>query len=220
VNNFKEAFNDPVPNRLREPTGNRHGRLDDGSTPRRLQPAACALEVAIKSIEQILVKLLASHPDYMKSPPCSSLLKIALLIVQLVLCFGGPTVAQAGGKDPLSPGPVRPGNLDYRSQLPQGYLKVYSATDKFNDGDAWYFPHSSYAIYTIDGKLFKNVKNHCSADDEVPEVVALPVGTYTVVARSERDGYGHVLVVIKEGQQTILDLDLWETKTQRSLAHN
>jgi len=220
VNNFKEAFNDPVPNRLREPTGNRHGRLDDGSTPRRLQRAACALEVAIKSIEQILVKLLASHPDYMKSPPCSSLLKTALLIVQLVLCFGGPTVAQAGGKDPLSPGPVRPGNLDYRSQLPQGYLKVYSATDKFNDGDAWYFPHSSYAIYTIDGKLFKNVKNHRLANDEVPEVVALPVGTYTVVARAERDGYGHVLVVIKEGQQAILDLDLWETKTQRSLAHN
>ena len=220
MNNFKEAFNDPVPNRLREPTGNRHGRLDDGSTPRRLQRAACALEVAIKSIEQILVKLLASHPDYMKSPPCSSLLKTALLIVQLVLCFGGPTVAQAGGKDPLSPGPVRPGNLDYRSQLPQGYLKVYSATDKFNDGDAWYFPHSSYAIYTIDGKLFKNVKNHRFANDEVPEAVALPVGTYTVVGRAERDGYGHVLVVIKEGQQAILDLDLWETKTQRSLAHN
>ena len=220
MNNFKEAFNDPVPNRLREPTGNRHGRLDDGSTPRRLQRAACALEVAIKSIEQILVKLLASHPDYMKSPPCSSLLKTALLIVQLVLCFGGPTVAQAGSKDPLAPGPVRPGSVDYGIELPQGYLRVYSATDEFKDGDAWYFPHSSYAIYTIDGKLFKNVKNHRFANDEVPEVVALPVGTYTVVARAERDGYGHVLVVIKEGQQAILDLDLWETKTQRSLAHN
>jgi len=156
----------------------------------------------------------------MKSPLCSSLLKAALLIVPLALCFGGSTVAEAGGKDPLSPGPGRPGNLDYQTELPQGYLRVYSATDKFNDGDAWYFPHSSYAIYAIDGKLFKNVKNHRSADDEVPEVVALPVGTYTVVARSERDGYGHVLVVIKEGQQAILDLDLWETKTQRSLAHN
>jgi hypothetical protein len=156
----------------------------------------------------------------MKSPLCSSLLKAALLIVPLALGFGGPTVAQAEGKDPLSPGPVRPGNLDYRSELPQGYLKVYSATDEFKNGDAWYFPHSSYAIYTIGGKLFKNVKNHRSANDEVPEVVVLPVGTYTVVARSERDGYGHVLVVIKEGQQAILDLDLWETKTQRSVAHN
>jgi hypothetical protein len=209
VNNFKEAFNDPVPNRLREPTGNRHSRLYDSS-----------LEVAIKSIEQILVKPLVSHPNHMKSPICSSFLKIALLIVPLALCFGSSTFAQAGGKDPLSPGPVRPGNLDYQIELPQGYLRVYSATDKFKDGDAWYFPHSSYAIYTIDGKLFKNVKNHRSADDEVPEVVALPIGTYTVVARSERDGYGHVLVVIKEGQQAILDLDLWETKTQGSVAHN
>jgi hypothetical protein len=156
----------------------------------------------------------------MKSPHCSSLLKAALLIVPLALCLGGSTVAQAGGKDPLSLGPVRPGNLDYRTELPQGYLKVYSATDEFNDGDAWYFPHSSYAIYTIGGKLFKNVKNQRSPADEIPEVVALPVGTYTVVARSERDGLGRVLVVIKEGQQTILDLNLWEKKTQRRLAHN
>src|SRR4029077_8330372 len=156
----------------------------------------------------------------MKSTLYSSLLKIALLIIPLTLCFGGSTVAEAGTKDPLSPGPVRPGDSDYRTELPQGYLRVYSATDEFKDGDARYFPHSSYAIYTIDGKLFKNVKNHRSAGDEVPEVVALPVGAYTVVARSERNGYGHVLVVIKEGQQAILDLDLWETKTQRSLAHN
>ena len=127
--------------------------------------------------------------------------------------------ASAGGKDPLSPSPVRPGNLDHGIELPPGYLKVYSASDEFNDGDGSYFPHSSYAIYTIDGKLFKNVKNQRFPADEIPEVVALPVGTYAVIARSERDGYGRVLVVIKEGQQTIVDLDLWEKKTRR-LAHN
>src|SRR5438874_3561757 len=123
----------------------------------------------------------------MKSPHCSSLLKGALLIVLLVLCLGGSTVAQAGGKDdPLSPGPIRPGNLDYRTELPQGYLKVYSATDEFNGGDAWYFPHSSYAIYTVGGKLFENVQNKRFSADEIPEVVALPVGTYAVVDRSYR----------------------------------
>jgi hypothetical protein len=53
--------------------------------------------------------------------------------------------ASAGGKAPLSPGPVRPGNLDYRTELPQGYLKVYSLSDEFNDGA--YYAHSSYAIY-------------------------------------------------------------------------
>jgi hypothetical protein len=148
------------------------------------------------------------------------LLKVALLIVPLALCFGSSTVAQAGAKDPLSPGPVRPGNLDYRTELPQGYLKVYSATDKFKDGDAWYFPHSSYAIYTVGGKLFKNVKNQRSPDDEIPEVVALPVGTYAVVARAEKHGYIHALVVIKEAQQTILDLDLWEKTMSARLAHN
>jgi len=110
--------------------------------------------------------------------------------------------------------------LDYRTELPQGFLKVYSAIDRFKDGDAWYFPHSSYAIYKIDGRLYENVRNHSSAADEVPEVVALPVGTYTVVARSERGGYASMLVVIKEGEQVVLDLDLWETKTQRSLVHN
>ncbi len=132
----------------------------------------------------------------MKSALCSSVLKAALLIVPLALCFGGSTVAQAG------------------AEL-QGYLKVYLVTDGINDGDAWYFPRSSFAIYTIDGKLFKDVKSQHFADDEIPEVVALPVGTYTVVARAKRDGYVRILVVIKEGQQTILDLNLGQKETVR-----
>jgi len=132
----------------------------------------------------------------MKSALCSSVLKAALLIVPLALCFGGSTVAQAG------------------AEL-QGYLKVYLVTDGINDGDAWYFPRSSFAIYTIDGKLFKDVKSQHFADDEIPEVVALPVGTYTVVARAKRDGYVHILVVIKEGQQTILDLNLGQKEAVR-----
>ncbi|HET6888265.1 MAG TPA: hypothetical protein VFH87_10115 [Candidatus Udaeobacter sp.] len=57
--------------------------------------------------------------------------------------------APAGGKDPLSPSPVRPGNLDHGIELPQGYLKVYSASDEFNDGA--YYAYSSYAIYSTDG---------------------------------------------------------------------
>jgi hypothetical protein len=153
----------------------------------------------------------------MKSSFGISFLKATLLIVLFAWCLSGPTGAQAGGKDPLSPGPVRPGNVDGRTELPRGYLKVYSATDRFNDGDARYFPHSSYAIYAIDRRLYENVRNHRSANDEVPEVVALPVGTYTVVARAERGGYASMLVVIKEGKQVVLHLDLWETKTQKDL---
>ena len=92
-------------------------------------------------------------------------------------------------------------------QLSQGSLVVYSATDPFDDGDLLYYAHSSYAIYATDGKLLKNVENHISKSDEISEVVILPVGTYAIEARSERDGYVRVRVVIKAGRQTILDLD-------------
>ena len=150
----------------------------------------------------------------------SELSKALLLLVPLTLWLGGSTAAQAEDRDPLFPGTVRPGNWDYQTESRQGYLKVYSASDVVRDGDTRYFPHSSYVIYTIDGKLIKNVKNHRFADDEIPELVSLPVGSYTVVARSMRGERVGMLVVIKEGQQTILHLDLWDTTTERQLAHN
>jgi len=96
-------------------------------------------------------------------------------------------------------------------QLSQGSLVVYSATDAFEDGDVPYYAHSSYAIYATNGKLFKNVENHISRSDEIPEVVTLPVGSYVIEARSEREGYVRVRVVIKAGRRTILDLDSRES---------
>ena len=105
-------------------------------------------------------------------------------------------------------------------ELSQGSLEVYSATDEFKDGDARYFPHSSYAIYTTDGKLLKSVENHISRTDEIPEIVALPVGSYTVAARAEKYGSVRVPVAIKEGQRTILDLDICGSKTLARFAHS
>jgi len=150
----------------------------------------------------------------MKSTLCSLFLKITSLFVSLTFAFGSSTVAQAGGKDPLSSGPVRPGNLDYRTELPQGYLNVYSVSDEFNDGA--YYAHSSYAIYSIDGRLFKRVENNISRTDGIiPWEVALPAGSYSVVARSTRDGEVRVHFVIKAGQRTIVDLDLLEKEIYR-----
>ena len=150
----------------------------------------------------------------MKSTLCSVFLKITLLIVSLTLYFGSSTYGQARDRNVLSPGPVRPGNLDYRAKLPQGYLKVYSVSDEFNDGA--YYAHSSYAIYSIDGRLFKRIENNISRTDEIiPWEVALPVGSYTVVARSARDGEVRVHFVIKAGQRTVVDLDLAENETYR-----
>jgi hypothetical protein len=156
----------------------------------------------------------------MKSLLSSIFWKTALLIIPLALTIGGSTSAQAGDRNPLFPGPIRPGDLDYPAGSSQGYLTVYLTADEFNDGNAWYFPHSAFAIYTIDGKLFKNVKSHFTYD-EIPEVlVALPVGSYIVVARSEKDGYIRLPVAIKAGQRTILDLDLRENGTLRRIAQN
>jgi hypothetical protein len=124
------------------------------------------------------------------------------------------------GRNVLFPGPVRLGQSDYRSELSRGSLKVYSATDAFDDGGAPYYAHSSYAIYTTDGKFFENVQNRISRSDEIPEIVALPGGSYVVEPGSEQDGYVRMRFVTKEGQQTILDLDLRGNEAPRRFAHN
>ena len=154
------------------------------------------------------------QPNSMKSTLCSLSLKITSLIVLLTLYFDSSTYGQARDRKVLSPGPVRPGNLDHRTDLPQGYLKVYSESDEFNDGA--YYAHSSYAIYSIDGRLFKRVENNVSRTDEIiPWQIALPAGSYKVVARSARDGEVRVRFVIKAGRRTIVDLDLLEQEIYR-----
>ena len=143
----------------------------------------------------------------MKSTHYLTHLKTILLIASVSLYLGGATIADAGDRSTLSLGFVSPRHSDNRAELPQGYLKVYSSTEQFQDGGLSYYAHSSYAIYTIDGKLFKRVENHISPSDEVPEIVSLPVGSYIVEARSEMDGYVRIPITIKGGQRTSLDLD-------------
>ena len=145
--------------------------------------------------------------QHMKSLLKSTCSKTARLIVLLAFSCGSLMIAQAGGKDSLFIGIVRSGTLDHGIGLAEGYLLAYSATDEVSDGDLPFNPHSSYLIYTPDGKLFKSVENHMSRSDEIPEVVRLSVGSYVIEARSERDGYVRVRIVIKAGRQTILDLD-------------
>ena len=104
----------------------------------------------------------------------SACLKSMLLIVQLAFCFGGPILVKAGQRD-SSTGPIQPA-LNDQAELRQGYLLVYSATDRFDDGGTFYYPHSSYSIYTTGGKFFRNVENHVSKSDEIPALVTLPAG--------------------------------------------
>ena len=133
--------------------------------------------------------------------------RTALLIVLLVLGCGSLTTAQAGDNTALRIGLVRFGGMEDRTGSAEGYLLVYSATDEFSDGELVFNAHSSYSIYTSDGKLFRSVENHLSRSDEIPERVSLPAGSYIVEARSANNGYVRLRVVIKPGQRTILALD-------------
>jgi hypothetical protein len=144
----------------------------------------------------------------MKSSLYSSFSTTALLIAPLVSWVNGSMMAQSSTGDLLVPGAIKAATLDYRTELAQGYLKVYSATDEYVDGGLAYYAHSSYAIYTIDGKLFKTVENHISRSDDSPELVTLPAGSYVVIARSDRHGDVAIRVAIQARQLTVLDLDL------------
>ena len=129
-------------------------------------------------------------------------------------------IAQAGGNDSLFIGMVRSGTLDHGTGLAEGYLLVYSATNELSDGDLVFNAHSSYLIYTTDGKSFKSVENHVSRSDEIPERVSLPAGSYIVEARSANNGYIRVRVVIKPSRLTLLDLDSRGKESSSGIARN
>ena len=111
-----------------------------------------------------------------------------------------------------------PTRVERPSRITSGYLLVYSATDRFDDGGTFYYPHSSYSIYTAAGKLFKNVENHISRSDEIPALVTLPAGSYTILLRSENRGYIRLPIVITAGRRTILDPDEAQTDLQKRFA--
>jgi hypothetical protein len=156
----------------------------------------------------------------MKSLLKSSYSKTKLLIVLFVFSCGSLMIAQAGGNDSLFIGMVRSGTLDHGIGLAEGYLLVYSATDEVNDGDLPFNAHSSYLIYTPNGKVFKSVENHMSRSDEIPERVSLPAGFYIVEARSANNGYVCVRVVIKPSRLTLLDLDSGDRESSSGIARN
>jgi len=156
----------------------------------------------------------------MKSLLKSTYSKTKLLIVLFAFSCGSLMMAQAEDTHSLFMGLVRSGPPDHGARLAKGYLMVYSATDEVSDGELPFNPHSSYLIYTPDGKLFKSVENHMSRSDEIPGIVRLPAGSYIVEARSANNGYVRVRVVIKPSRQTVLDLDSTGKESPRGIASN
>jgi hypothetical protein len=156
----------------------------------------------------------------MKSLLKSTYSKTKLLIVLFAFSCGSLMMAQAEDTHSLFMGLVRSGPPDHGTRLAKGYLMVYSATDEVSDGELPFNPHSSYLIYTPDGKLFKSVENHMSRSDEIPDIVRLPAGSYIVEARSANNGYVRVRVVIKPSRQTVLDLDSTGKESPSGIASN
>jgi len=126
-------------------------------------------------------------------------LAVAMFVAVALL---GTTRGSETEKMAMAKGSAKP------AELSQGSLMVYSVMDRFDDDDVVYYEYSSYAIYTINGKLFRHVENRVSSSDQIPEAVTLPVGSYVIEARSATDVYVRVPVVIKPSRQTILDLRL------------
>lgn len=185
-------------------------RICKGAGSRYLWLTGSPIPSPRPSIKDVLVvsrdRLTLNH-QHMKTRLHSSLLKTVLLLVSLALSIGSLPTSQAGTSNAFFVGAAHIGAPHHRQGSAQGYLLVYSATDPFDDGGLVFNAHSSYSVYTPDGKLFKNVENHISRSDEIPELVSLPVGSYIVGARSENNGYVRLRVVIKPGQRTILALD-------------
>src|SRR5438067_13866527 len=102
----------------------------------------------------------------MKSLLKSTHSKTKLLIVLFAFSCGSLMMAQAEDTDSLFIGLVRCGPPHHGTGLAGGYLLVYSATNEVSVDDIPFNPHSSYLIYTQDGKLYKSVEIHMSRSDE------------------------------------------------------
>ena len=132
----------------------------------------------------------------------------------VAVAFVGTTRGSDTEKMAMAKGSTKP------AELSQGSLMVYSVMDRFDNDDVIYYEYSSYAIYTINGKLFRHVENRVSSSDLIPEAVTLPAGSYVIEARSVTDIYVRVPIVIRAGRQTILDLGSRSKKPSSGIARN
>jgi hypothetical protein len=107
-------------------------------------------------------------------------------------------------------GPVGPSCSGPNVAGADGHLVVFSATDKSipwaSDDPVVFDLHSGYDIKDAAGKQVRYVPNHLSNMDEWPDEVALPEGTYEVVARSSELGSVSVPVTIEGGKTTTVRL--------------
>ncbi len=124
--------------------------------------------------------------------------------IMLVAAVSIPLLAGCSST-PIKLAPVGP--PPSATNVPSGWLKVFSATRTVPDGDSTYdYPHTGYRIYTESGKLLEYVPNHIDATDESATLLRIPAGRYNVLARSEPYNMVMVPIVIQAGETTEVHL--------------
>ena len=133
--------------------------------------------------------------------------------IKYVALFGAGIILLLAGcvSTPMTLAPVGPDAISRAVSGSNGYLQVFSATEKsmpFASDDPTYFNlHSGYDINDAAGKSVKFVPNHASNMDEWPDEVRLQAGKYNIVAESTCCGLVTVPVVVQQGKTTIVHLD-------------
>ena len=133
---------------------------------------------------------------------CGSILLLGITLLNLTGC--------AEPKPRVAYGPVGPSFRSASGSGP-GRLIVYSAWDRFDTLDAEHRRHTPYTVSSSSSdsgppSLVK-VRNQQGSFGEDPDVVTLPAGQYSVLARATNVGRVQVPVIIQPGQTTILYLD-------------
>ncbi len=133
-----------------------------------------------------------------------------------VLAGAGLVALLAGcATTPVPVAPVGPNPSAARSDSSRGGLQVFSRlarhSDEQNQGSSdpnpqWY-QHTAYEIFDLQGNLVSNVQNRPHHYDDVPDLVRLPPGQYTVKAESADYFWVQVPVKIETGKTTNLHLD-------------
>ncbi len=131
-------------------------------------------------------------------------IKIFMLVTTAIVPFISGCISC-----PMAVSPVGPDPMSRATSGLKGYLQVFSATETCADElmAIDFHPHSGYDIKDESGKPVKFVPNRASIMDEWPDQVPLPIGNYSVVARSTWCGLVTVPVLIQRGKLTVVHLD-------------
>ena len=150
----------------------------------------------------MLVRIILCIRSYMPSVGCPAVGKVLACV--LVLASGCASAPPRLTLDPI--GPISGGRADFLG-LSKGYLQVFSATRPVDSGGIIYQPHTSYSVYSAEGKRLWGVVNHVGEDDNRPMTIQIPPGFYIVYAESDRFGQVKVPVWVVGNKTTSVYLE-------------